>query len=54
MFGAEGELEKEDCEGAFEVVHQHPPHCAFVENGGVGFVKDKAEGGACGGDAIVC
>ena len=54
MFGALGEFEKEHREGAFGVVEQHPPHGAFVEDRGVWFVKDKAEGGAGGLYAIVC
>ena len=32
MFGAEGEFEKDDCEGALEVVKEHPPCDALVED----------------------
>ena len=51
--GAEGELEEENGEGAAHVVQQHPPHCSLMENGGVGFVENEADGGPGGFDTLV-
>lgn len=51
--GAEGKFEEENGEGAAHVVQQHPPHCSFVENGGVGLVENEAEGRPGGFDTLV-
>ena len=53
MFGAESEFEKDDCEGALEMVEQHPPCDALVEDSGFGFVEDKVEDVPGGFNAVV-
>ena len=53
VLGTEGELEEEDGEGAFEVVQQHPPHCALAQHAGVGFVENEVDSGPGGLDALV-
>ncbi len=54
VFGAEGEFEEEDCKCAFEMVEQHPPHCALADNGGIGFVEYEVDSGAGGLDTFIC
>ena len=53
MFGAEGEFEKDDCEGPLEMVKQHPPCDALVEDSRFGFVEDELEDAPGGFNAIV-
>ncbi len=54
MFGSKGEFEKHDGGGAFEVVDNHPPERALVENSVVRFFRDELKDGPGRGDASVC
>lgn len=53
MFGAEGEFEKDDCEGPLEMVKQHPPCDALVKGSRFGFVEDEVEDVPGGFNAVV-
>ena len=53
MFGAEGEFEKDDCESPLEMVKQHPPCDALVEDSRFRFVEDELEDTPGGFDAVV-